>query len=248
MNSTIETILNHRSIRLFKEEKLTTKQIQLLVQSAQQASTSSNVMAYTIIGISDKNVKEELKEISGHKHVINNGHLFIFCGDLHRVQLVASDEVRSKMMEMVESTEQFIVANIDAALAAQNLSIAAESMGLGICFLGSLRNNIERFSEILKLPEHVIPLFGIAVGYPDHKPEIKPRLPIDAVYHENQYPTDDKLISMVAKYDEEIKAYYQTRSTNRKVETWTEQMIQKYSNSTRLDVADFTKKQKLNNQ
>ncbi|RKQ37321.1 oxygen-insensitive NADPH nitroreductase [Oceanobacillus halophilus] len=246
MNTTIETILNHRSIRKFKDEKLTKNQIHTLVKSAQQASTSSFVMAYTIIGVTDEKLKEELQKVSGHPQVTNNGHLFMFCGDLHRVQLVADDNELENMKESIESTEQFIVTTIDASLAAQNLAIAAESMELGICYLGSIRNDINRVSELLNLPDHVVPLFGIAVGYPDDNPEIKPRFPLDIVYHENQYANDEEQRQLLSDFDIELKAYYEKRSTNRRVDTWKDQMIRKYTKSLRMDVTSFVQNKNLN--
>ncbi|MBY7143801.1 oxygen-insensitive NADPH nitroreductase [Virgibacillus sp. NKC19-3] len=245
MNTTVETILNHRSIRKFKSEKLTKDQIHTIVKAAQQASTSSHVMAYTIIGITDENLKAELSAVSGQPYVKDNGHLFVFCGDLNRIYQQASIEEQSQMQESMESTEQFIVTTIDAALAAQNASVAAESMGLGICFLGSLRNDITRVSNLLKLPEHVIPLFGLAVGYPDQDPEIKPRLPLEVVYQENEYATD-KQHALIRDFDNQLTSYYQNRSSNTRTDTWTEQMIRKYSHPIRMDVTPFMKDKKFN--
>ena len=247
MNQTIETILNHRSIRKFSDKKLTPEQIEMILKSALQASTSSHVMAYTIIGITDENLKSELQAISGHLHVKNNGHLFVFCADLQRNYQRTSGEEEEAVKQNMESTEQFIVATIDAALAAQNASIAAESMGLGICYIGSLRNDIKRVDELLELPEYVVPLFGLAVGHPEHQPEIKPRLPLEAIYHENTYDHDkEKQSKVVKEFDEYLKDYYQTRSTNKKISTWTEQMENKYRVPTRMDVGPFVKNKKLN--
>jgi len=246
MNKTIETILNHRSIRKFKDEKLSTEQIHTLVKAAQQASTSSYVMAYTIIGVTDEEIKKKLREVSGQPYVENNGHLFVFCGDLHRVQKQVPEEEAVKMQKTIESTEQFIVTIIDAALAAQNMAIAAESMELGICYLGSLRNDINRVSELLKLPDHVIPLFGMAVGYPNHQPEIKPRLPLEVVYHENTYEKSKEQTEIINQFDEELLSYYKNRTSNKKMDTWTEQMNRKYTNAVRLDVSPFVNNKGLN--
>lgn len=246
MNNTVETILNHRSIREFKTEKLTKDQIHTIVKAAQQASTSSHVMAYTIIGITDESLKAELSAVSGQPYVKDNGHLFVFCGDLNRIYQQASKEEQLEMQESMESTEQFIVTTIDAALAAQNASIAAESMGLGICFLGSLRNDITRVSNLLKLPEHVIPLFGLAVGYPAHQPETKPRLPLEVVYHENEYENDDKQQELIADFDNQLTSYYQNRSSNTRKDSWTQQMIRKYKHPIRMDVTQFVKDKKFN--
>ncbi|RDW17992.1 oxygen-insensitive NADPH nitroreductase [Oceanobacillus chungangensis] len=246
MNHTIDTILNHRSIRKFTEDKLTDEQIHILIKAAQQASTSSNVMAYTIIGVTDPVLKKELRKISGQPYVEHNGHLFVFCGDLHRITQLSTPEERIEMEETIESTEQFIVTIIDAALSAQNLAIAAESIGLGICYLGSLRNDIYHVSELLGLPDYVVPLFGMAVGTPAQQPELKPRLPFEVVYHENKYLADEIQQPAISSYDAELLEYYQTRSSNTKVDTWSEQMIRKYRNPIRMDVSSFVKEQKLN--
>jgi len=246
MNETIETILNHRSIRKFKDKELSQEQIHTLVEAAQQASTSSFVMAYTIIGITDQAIKAELRKVSGQPYVENNGHLFVFCGDLHRIQNQVSEEEARKMKETIESTEQFIVTIIDAALAAQNMTIAAESMGLGICYLGSLRNDINRVNELLKLPGHVIPLFGLAVGYPNHQPEKKPRLPFHVVYHENHYKQMEDQTKLIHQFNEELQAYYKSRSSNKRLDSWTEQMIRKYSKAIRMDVSPFVQIKGLN--
>lgn len=247
MNPTLETILNHRSIREFTDEKLTEEQIHTIVRAAQQASTSSYVMAYTIIGVTDEAKKEKLRQISGQPYVKDNGHLFVFCADLHRIyQQTSKDDV---VKEGLQSTEQFIVATVDAALAAQNAVIAAESMRLGICYLGSLRNDIRQTSEILGLPEYVIPLFGIAVGYPNHKPELKPRLPLQVVYHENEYDQDiDRQKQYLKEFDEHIEEYYSSRTENKRMDTWTDQMRRRYSKTIRMDVAQFVKDKQLNKQ
>ncbi|WP_188454579.1 oxygen-insensitive NADPH nitroreductase [Virgibacillus oceani] len=245
MNSTIETILRHRSIRKFKNDPITPEQIKTIVKCAQHASTSSYVMAYTIIGITDETIKEELTTISGHEHVKNSSHLFLFCADLNRIYHLASKEDQEKMKESIESTEQFLVATIDTALAAQNAVIAAESMGLGVCYIGGIRNNIKSVNDILELPDYVIPLFGLAVGYPAHQPEQKPRLPLNVIYHENTYDIK-KQTSLIEQFDKDLEKYYIQRGENARTDTWSDQMIRKYTNPIRMDVTQFVKDKKLN--
>lgn len=246
MNNTIETILNHRSIRKFKDQPLSNEEIHTLVSAAQHASTSSFVMAYTIIGVTDPEIKAELRKVSGQKWVENNGHLFVFCGDLHRVQDRIDEQDAGDLQLNLESTEQFIVTIVDASLAAENMAVAAESLGMGICFLGSLRNDINRVNELLQLPDHVIPLFGLAVGYPNHDPEVKPRMPFEAVYHENKYKPIEEQSKVLDQYDEELKAYYENRSFNQKLDTWSKQMTRKYRTATRMDVGPYVQAKKLN--
>lgn len=110
--------------------------------------------------------EKKLAELAGNQdYVEKSGHLFVFCADLHRHELIGEMEDKDVTVSL-ESTEKFMVALIDAALAAQNAALAAESMGLGICYIGGIRNNLEDVSALLKVPDRVIPLFAITVGYP----------------------------------------------------------------------------------
>ena len=100
------------------------------------------------------------------------------------------------------SAENILVGSIDVALFAQNVAIAAESKGYGICYIGGVRNAPEEISELLSLPEGVAPMFAMTIGVPDEANEVKPRLPVEAIIHENGYNAD--------KYDELIPEYDET--------------------------------------
>ncbi|WP_175988030.1 oxygen-insensitive NADPH nitroreductase [Bacillus sp. Marseille-Q1617] len=243
MNHTIETILNHRSIRKFKKEPLTDEQIRTIVQSAQAASTSSYIQAYTIIGVKDPVKKKKLSELAGNQsYVEENGHFFVFCADLHRHEKIGQWE-DVDVNPSLESTEKFMVALIDASLAAQNASIAAESMGMGICYIGGIRNDLEAVSEVLQLPHRVIPLFGLAVGYPDADTDVKPRLPMNAVYHEDAYMSDEAgMKAELDRYDETISAYYHERTGGKRSDRWTEQMAKMLSGKKRMYMKEFVEK------
>lgn len=245
MNSVVETILDHRSVRSFTSEKLTTEQIHTIVRSAQMASTSSYVQAYSIIGVTDQAIKNELAEISGQPYVKKNGHMFIFCADLSRIASRANHEQLEKMKPNLENTEHLLVASIDAALAAQNAALAAESMGLGICYIGSIRNKIKKVDELLHLPEHVIPLFGMVMGYPAAQQEQKPRLPIEAIYFENSY-NSQQMNESIDNFDQMIQSYYESRTENKRSDNWSSQMIRRFSQPIRMDVSDYLKSKGYN--
>ncbi|MDE5414408.1 oxygen-insensitive NADPH nitroreductase [Alkalihalobacterium chitinilyticum] len=240
MNSTIETILNHKSIRKFQERSLTKEQIETIVKSAQAASTSSFIQAYSIIGVKDQQKKEKLAELAGNQaYVAQNGHFFVFCADLHRHELIGEMEEKD-FSGALESTEKFMVSLIDAALVAQNASIAAESMGLGIVYIGGIRNNLEEVCQLLNVPKKVIPLFGLAVGYPDQSPDVKPRLPLAHIYHEDSYNENNSVLKDQLKdYNELISSYYEKRTSGKRKDTWTEQMAQMLSNPKRQYMKDF---------
>ncbi|AOZ88917.1 NADPH-dependent oxidoreductase [Bacillus xiamenensis] len=247
MNQTIETILNHRSIRSFTDERLTKDEVLTLVKSAQAASTSSYVQAYSIIGVTDQEKKAKLAKLAGNQpYVEKNGHFFVFCADLKRHDYLAQKAGKNHQ-EAFENTEAFLISVIDAALAAQNLSVAAESMGLGICYIGGLRNQLKEVSELLETPAYVLPLFGLAVGHPANPSSQKERLPAELIYHENSYQQDEAHMDRYLKeYDERISAYYEERTNGERKDTWSEQMLRGFSQPKRTYLGDFVKEKGFN--
>ncbi|MFT8317826.1 MAG: oxygen-insensitive NADPH nitroreductase [Sporolactobacillus sp.] len=242
-HSVIETILAHRSIRQFTDQALTDDQVRLLVECAQAASTSSFTQSYSIIGIDDPAIKKQLRPIAYNApYVEHNGYFFVFVADQYRNQEIAHQA--GKDAEVLDTTQRLIVALGDAAFAAQNMAIAAESLGLGICYIGSIQNEIERTAKILDLPERTFPIFGLAVGYPAHQPEKKPRLPYDIIFHKNHYQRklpDDALKA----YDQTISAYYRTRTENRRDDTWSSEIAKGLDAPARMQLKPFLEKQQL---
>ncbi|MFT7336765.1 MAG: hypothetical protein ACI92B_000084 [Marinobacter maritimus] len=138
-------------------------------------------------------------------------------------------------------TEQLVIASVDTALMAQNVAIAAESEGLGICYIGGIRNNPAEISEILRLPEHVYPVFGMCLGYPDQDPEVKPRLPPEAILKEDYYQ-DEQDEAQVVGFDETMKKYYLERTGGNKDTNWSEQLKPLFTSKLRPHMKDFLEK------
>ncbi|MHC5251289.1 oxygen-insensitive NADPH nitroreductase [Listeria kieliensis] len=242
MNQTVEQLLSHYSVRAFLDKPLSEDQIRLLVESAQAASTSNFVQAYSIIGVSDPKIRKELARISGGmSYVEKTGQLFVFVADLNRNKQIA--ESKRENPASLETTEKMLVAVIDAALAAQNMAVAAEAMGLGICYIGAIRNDIERVSALLNIPEYAIPLFGLTIGYPEQNSAPKPRMPYQLVYHENEYQT--KETALYEAYDTTISDYYTNRTGGVRNETWTDQIAEGMKKPVRMDMKAFIEKQRL---
>jgi FMN reductase (NADPH) len=247
MNKVIETITQHHSVRRFKDQPLNRAQIEAIVKSAQAASTSSFIQAYSIIGVTDQQKKQRLAELAGDQsYVAKNGHFFVFCADLNRHNIIGDLE-QTDIKDSIESTEKFMVALIDTSLAAQNAAIAAESMGLGICYIGGIRNDLAAVKEVLKTPEYVVPLFGLAVGYPDQETDLKPRLPMEHIYMENEYEQDRNLfLNQLEEYNTTTSAYYRERTGGKREDTWTGQMAKMLARKSRLYMKKFIEEQKLN--
>ena len=221
MNETIKTQLNHRSIRAFKEQELTKEEVELLVDVARHTATSKFMQAYSIISITDPTLKAAFAAISKQPYVENNGHLFLFVVDYHRnVQL-------TKAQELQGTADYFIAGLTDATIAAQNMVVAAESLGMGTVFLGSLHNDAQQIIDLLGLPEYTFPAVGLAVGWPNQEPQLKPRLPKEVIHMENQYQALENPLKDIEAYDEEITGYYDTRDLNNRGDRFSKQVADK---------------------
>ncbi|MBL3556056.1 MULTISPECIES: oxygen-insensitive NADPH nitroreductase [Marinobacter] len=236
MNPTIELLKSHRSIRKFQDWKIRDELFEELIRAGQSAATSSHVQAYSIIHVANKKNRKALAELSGgQRYVAECSHFLVFCADMKR----PTDAAERTGTEVVRgTTEQLLVASIDTTLVAQNVATAAEAEGLGVCYIGGIRNDPAEVSKLLRLPDHVYPVFGMCIGYPDQKPEIKPRLPMAAILKQDYYE-DEQDVALVAEYDNTMHAYYQARTAGKKDTTWSKQLTQLFSTKLRPHMRDF---------
>ena len=170
-------------------------------------------------------------------YVETAAEFLVFCADMNRA---ASCCDLHGAEANTGFTEQFIIATVDAALVAQNIVVASESAGLGICYIGALRNNPVEVSTVLELPHDTYPVFGLCLGWPDQDPEVKPRLPIEVVLRENSYGNGTVGVNL-NDYDEAVRSYYATRSKNQKSMSWSEQMSGLLSKEARPHMLEFLK-------
>lgn len=239
MNDTISLLMNHRSIRKYSDRPVSEEQLRAVVAAGQMASTSSNVQAYSVIAVTSQEKKQRLAALAGNQAYIVECPVFlVWCADLYRLK--KSAEAHAADQETYEdSTENFIVATVDAALAAQNAAIAAESLGLGIVYIGGVRNSIAEFSEALELPDLVYPVFGMCLGYPDQEPGLRPRLPVEAVLHRDSY--DPAALEEVKSYDRISSEYLSKRTHGKNSAPWSELMAKRLAEPVRLHMKDFLK-------
>ncbi len=236
MNETINLIKSHKSIRKYSNKQIEENTVKEIISCAQAASTSNFMQSYSIITIKDLHIRKALAELAGKQSYVTECPLFlVFCADLHKFE-IACNLHNAKMAEGY--TEAFIIATADAALAAQNAMLAAESLGLGGVYIGGLRNNPSEVSKLLELPNNVYPVFGMCLGYPDENPDLKQRLPFEAVCFEDKYALDEKL-DLIKQYDEDINRYYIERTGGARKDTWTEQMAKHTSKPLRPHMKDF---------
>lgn len=187
-NTVLETLLSHRSVRGFLPDALADGTLDLLIAAAQSASTSSNLQVWSVVAVRDADRKSRIADLAGKQSFIRDAPLLlVWLADLSRLNVIAED--RQLRVEGTQYLEAFILGIVDAALAAQNAMVAAESLGLGAVYIGAMRNLPEKVAAELNLPPNVFAVFGMSVGHPDPAQEtgIKPRLPRQVVLHEEQY-------------------------------------------------------------
>lgn len=248
LNQTIQQQLAHRTIRAFKDQALTQEEVELLVDVAQHAATSNFLQGYSIISITDPTLKQEFALISKQPYVANNGHLFLFIVDQYRNTQIT--QAQNRPANVQGTTDRFIASLTDATIAAQNMVVAAESLGMGTVFLGSLHNDAARIIELLGLPEYTFPAVGLAVGYPAQEPQMKPRLPRSIVHMENHYQPLEHPLEVLQEYDATITNYYDMRETNSRVDQFTKQVADKMEQlpAKRLELLTLLKQQGFMNE
>lgn len=163
-----ETMLQHSSVRSFTQEPLSQELKKELALAAQSASSSNFLQAFSIIEITDAEKRKAIEQIA--KFPVDNGdkgELFIFVADLNKHAQVLA--LNNDSTEYLRTMESLVVSVVDATLAAQSMAVYAESSGLGICYVGGIRNNLFQMKELLELPELTYPVFGMFVGYPAEK-------------------------------------------------------------------------------
>ena len=177
----------------FLPEPLEPGTLETLVAAAQSASTSSNLQTWSVVAVEDPARRDRLAQLAGNQGFIRQAPLFLaWIADLSRLGRLGA--ARGRRLEGLEFLELFMVALIDAALAAQNAVVAAESIGLGTVYVGALRNHPEAVATELGLPPGAFAAFGMAVGRPDPAVAnaVKPRLPQSLVLHREQYAAPDE--------------------------------------------------------
>jgi nitroreductase len=186
-----------------------------LVAAAQSAATSSNLQLWSIISIQNPELREQVALTAGDQHQVRNAPwFFAFVVDLHRIASVTTEV--GEGAEWLDYKEYEVMGIVDVALAAERFVCAAEAQGLGICYIGAMRNDPYRIRELLRLPDRTFCPFGLCLGYPaeDSTAEIKPRLHQDAVWHREAYASPD-----VSEYDERMRAFYESQKMKGDV-TW----------------------------
>lgn len=188
----IETMLAHRSVRQFSSEPVAPEMLADIIECGLRASNTGNMQLYSIITTQEEPLRSDLCKL--HFGQCATAPLWLtICTDVrryhHYCRVNQCDEPYGNFL-------WFASALVDASLCAQNICVAAESRGLGLCYLGTVMYNTEQIANLLQCPEGVVPVITIAMGHPAEQPRESERLGQDAVVHSEVYhdPTDEDIV------------------------------------------------------
>lgn len=175
----------HRTIRKYTDQAIAPELLNQLLEAACRTSNTGNMQAYSVIVTTDNELKEQLSPAHFNQPMIKQAPVVLtFCADFNRFSKWCEQRQAEPGYDNFQS---FTASAIDALIAAQTFCIAAESVGLGICYLGTTTYNAQSIIDTLKLPKLVVPITTITVGYPADMPEMTDRLPVAAIVHQEIY-------------------------------------------------------------
>lgn len=221
----LEVIHAHRSIRKYRPDPVPWEMVETIVAAAQRSSTSSNLQTYSVVAVTDPAKRARLAELCGNQDHIRQAPVFLaWCADRYRLDLVCQ---RQGVEQVTDYVEDFLVAAVDVAIAMQTAAIVAEALGLGMCFIGGIRNRPREVIQLLQLPHRVFPISGMTLGWPDEDPTPRPRLPLPAILHRERYnPRQEPYLE---EYDRVTREHGLYRRRDGQVLGWLEVAARKVS-------------------
>lgn len=197
-NPVIECLMNHKSIRNFEEREIPQEVIETLLSAGVRAANGSNLQRYSLIVVDKKEIKEKLTVYDKFNKLLDVPLIIISIIDNYRLKKWF--DINNAQYLCLDGPIDFFLPFYDAVIALHNISIAAESLGLGAYYDGNVLTY--DLKELFNAPDYTFPVGMLCVGYPKKQPKISDRLPIDAVLHHNTYRMPE---------DEDIKEWYREK-------------------------------------
>lgn len=180
-----DVIHNHRSIRKYKPDPVPDELLEKALNAGLRASSSGNMQTYSIIVTRDRALRERLYDPHMEQDMVLDAPVLLtFCADFRRMRHWLR---LNNAPDNFDNFMSFMIGTIDATLASQNVALAAEALGLGICYMGSTLANCDQIGRALELPPGVFPVVGYSLGWPDEDPRPRDRLPLSGLVHYETY-------------------------------------------------------------
>lgn len=197
----LEYFRSRRSVREFLKREVDPDLLNSILEDAMRAPTCGNMQLYSVVVTRDASMKSKLAELHFNQPATNAPVILTICADFNRFtrwcELRHADAAYNNFLS-------FTSAFADALIYAQQVATMAEIQGLGTCYLGTVTYNAPEIADLLELPEMVMPVACLAVGWPAGEGVATERLPIDAIVHEEKYrcDTDDEILQLFKDKEE----------------------------------------------
>ena len=209
-----DLIMKRRSVRNFKDQEIPEHILEELLDAANNAPSGGNIQPISVIMVKEALARKELSEFVGSQPWVKNAPLsFIFCIDFYRIKKWAS--LFETDFKGEKAFPHFLIAYADLMCSAQNVVILAESHGLGSVYIGTILDAIDKARAYFTIPEYVLPIMVLSIGYPKSVPKNVPKLKRDVIVHREKYRelSDDQIKKAFedkyGSFDENVKKYIQ---------------------------------------
>lgn len=223
MNQVIEQLKDRKSVRIFTDRQIAAEEEAAILEAAVNAPTAGNQQLYTIIKVTDPQLKAQLAESCDHQPFIANASLvLVFCADCRKWY---NTFLKFGCAPRKPGVGDLLLAVSDANIAAQNAVVAAQSLGIGSCYIGDIMENAEQQRELLSLPAYVFPAAMLVFGYPTDQQLQRPKPPrseMRHIVHENSYRDMDA---------PELEQMLSVKTGNRPFREWIEAFCSRKYNS-----------------
>jgi len=189
-----ELMMKRRSVRIFKDQEIPDSVIEQLLDVASQAPSGGNIQPLSIILVRSSDGREKLAQLAGDQPWVRSAPLaMVFCLDFYRIKKWA--EMSQTDFRGEQALNHFLIAYADLMVAAQNVVILAENLGLGSVYIGSIQHEMDDMRNYFEIPEHVLPMMVLSIGFPKSIPQTIPKLKKEVMVHQERYrkPRDDEI-------------------------------------------------------
>lgn len=240
MKSVKESLLERTSVRRYEREAIPEEKMDFIFEAIRNTPTSYNGQQFSVIDISDQELKEKLYELTNQKQLKTCNRLLIFLSDYNKIERLA-EKKGLEMPEITNTMDGVIIGVIDASLAMMSAVVAAESVGLGSNCVGYLRTvDPAAVAELLKLPKGVFVVCGLAIGVPREHPDLKPKQPVGVTVYRNCYVQDvNKMVDELEEYDAVVSEYNRTRSGDTTTNDWVGHILGYYRHALDYRILDY---------
>lgn len=228
MKSVKDALLERVSVRRYEREPLTSEQVDFIYSAIRNTPTSYNGQQFSVIDVTDQGTKETLAQLTGQKQIKTCSHFMLFCADYNKISQGAAAK-GVDMPPFFDTVDGYTVGVVDASLAMMSAIVAVEALGLGCCPIGYARTvDPAKYAEILRLPQHVMVVCGLAIGVPREHNDLKPKQGDRLLFHENYYHNDE-VAAAVLGYDSEISRYNASRAGGTTTNDWISHIVGYYA-------------------